>query len=79
MAWLLFGGFPAVAGHALYAGAGYFLVRCVIERHRVGGRGLFLTVVGGGAAVGLGIALSAIQLLPMASGLSETDTTYRAN
>ncbi len=77
VAWLLLGGFPAVAGHALYAGAAYFLVRCVVELRGVGGRDLFRVVIGGAAAVGLGIAVTAVQLLPMTFGLSETDTSYR--
>ena len=79
VAWLLLGGFPAVAGHALYAGAVYFLVRTIVERRRLGGRGIATTIAGGAAAVALGIGLSAIQLVPLIRSLSEIDTAYRAN
>lgn len=79
VAWLLLGGFPAVAGHALYMGGAYFLVRCIAERRRLGGRGVMLTVASGAAAVALGVALSAIQLLPFVRSLSSINTDYRAN
>lgn len=79
VAWLLLGGFPAVAGHALYAGAVYFLVRTAVERRTLKGRGLATTIGGGAAAVALGIGLSAIQLLPLVRSLAEIDTGYRAS
>jgi hypothetical protein len=75
--WLLLGGFPAVAGHALYAAGVYFVVRVLAGRpgwrHGVG------TIGWGALAVAGGLALSAIQLLPFAAMLAETDTAYRAN
>ncbi len=77
VAWMLLGGFPAVAGHALYAGGIYFLVRCVVEWRRFGPRSSMFTVIGGGAAVLLGIGLSAIQLVPMLSELADTDLSWR--
>lgn len=75
--WLLLGGFPAVAGHALYAAGVYFLVRVLVQRRSV--RSSIGTIAGGALAVVGGVALSALQLLPLASLLSETDTAYRAN
>ncbi len=79
VAWLLLGGFPAVAGHALYAGALYFLVRLLVESRRLGRRTAALTFAGGAGAVLLGVGLSAVQLLPFASSLAGTDFGYRSN
>jgi hypothetical protein len=77
VAWMLLGGFPAVAGHALYAGGIYFVVRCLVEWRRFGARSSVFTVGGGAAAVLLGIGLSATQLIPMLSELADTDISWR--
>lgn len=77
VAGLLLGGFPAVAGHALYAAGVYFLVRVLVRRQPW--RTAAGTIAGGALAVLGGVALSALQLLPLASVLSATDTAYRAN
>ena len=77
VAWLLLGGFPAVAGHALYAGAAYFLVRCTVEHRLLGWRRVATTIAGGTAAVLLGIGLSAVQVVPLLMSLAGTDTDYR--
>ena len=74
---LLFGGFPAVAGQALYFGGGYALVRVITERRtelRALGRDIGVLLL----AVGVGIGLTAAQLLPFAkSTLAGSDLSYR--
>lgn len=75
---LLLGGFPAVAGHALYAAGLYFIVRLVADRSQhAGWAGVRVFFVGVGAVV-LGVMLSAVQVLPMLTGLSGTDLSARA-
>ncbi|GAA4367641.1 hypothetical protein GCM10023152_04020 [Agromyces bauzanensis] len=65
---ILLGGFPAIAGYGLYAGAAYVLVRSIVVRRRV------LAVVGSGAvsAIGvvLGVALAGWQIVPFAVNAS---------
>ena len=79
VAWLMLGGFPAVAGHALYAGGLYFLVRALVTGRGRTGAQVATTIGGGALAVALGLALSAVQVLPMLSSIADTDTTYRAD
>ena len=63
VACLVFGGFPSVTGYALYAAVPYALLRCMFI-----GRGSVWKplrwFVGVGVAVGVGAALTAVQLLP---------------
>lgn len=76
-AFLLLSGFPAAAGHALYAAAAYFLVRLFADR--VGWLpGLRQVGLAAGAVV-LGVLISAYQLLGLSGQLSETDLSYRGN
>ncbi|MFT4050896.1 MAG: YfhO family protein [Microbacterium sp.] len=78
VALLMLGGFPAVAGHALYAGGAYFLVRLLADRRAHATGSTVGTLLGGGGAVVLGAALAAIQLLPLALSLSDTDLSSRS-
>lgn len=74
---LLFGGFPAVAGQALYFGGGYALVR-LVSTHRGQLKALARDVALLLVAVGLGIGLTAAELLPFAKAtLVGTDLSYR--
>jgi len=74
---MLLGGFPAVTGYGLYAGACYLVVRLLVLRARAPH-----LVVGGGlvalAGVALGAALVAIQLLPFLAEVSELNLESRA-
>ncbi|MEV8266691.1 hypothetical protein [Microbacterium sp. NPDC076911] len=79
VAFLLLGGFPAVAGHALYAGAIYFIVRLLADRGARNAAASWKLFAGGVAAVMLGIVLSAVQFLPFALSLSGTDLSARAS
>ena len=79
VAFLLLGGFPASAGHAIYAAGAYLVVRLVADRTDGGWRS---ALSAGGLAAGalaLGVGLSAVQFLPQVSGLLETNLDYRAN
>ncbi|RIJ71174.1 hypothetical protein D1871_15260 [Nakamurella silvestris] len=76
---LLLGGFPASAGHAMYAGGLYFLVRIIADRRQHPLAQNLRTVLGGGFALAVGVMLSAVQFLPLVSQLSETDLDYRNN
>ncbi|MBA3417693.1 MAG: hypothetical protein H0U09_03145 [Geodermatophilaceae bacterium] len=77
VAGLLLGGFPAVAGLTLYAGGAYLLVRLLADRSQRGlGRSVRDAVVAG-AAVTLGVGLTAFQLLPFVSYLGTLDLSYR--
>lgn len=78
VALLLLGGFPAVAGHALYAGGIYFIVRLIADRKATGGATSIKLFAGGVGAVLLGAAISAIQFLPLLLGLSDTDLSARS-
>lgn len=76
VAWLLFGGFPAVAGLALYAAGAYLVVRLVASRPPV--RQALRDVAVAAGAVVVGVAASAVQLLPFVTGfLGEVDLSYR--
>jgi hypothetical protein len=79
VAFLLYGGFPAAAGHALYAGAAYFIVRLIAERDTATARSGLGTFALGVGAVALGVGLSALQFLPQVSSLLGTDLSYRDN
>lgn len=79
VAFLVFAGFPAVAGHALYGAAIYFCVRLVADRE-LGSRWwpTLRTFALGVAAVLVGIGVTAFQLLGLANQLSQAETDYRA-
>lgn len=79
VAFLLFAGFPASAGHALYAAAGYFLVRLIIEWTRSSTTANLRTLVIGIGSIVFGLGLSAWQLLPWTRQISEIDLSYRGN
>lgn len=80
VAFLVFAGFPAVAGHALYAAAIYFGVRLLAERRRSSRWWPELrTFALGAAAVLTGIGITAFQLLGLANQLSQSETDYRAD
>lgn len=79
VALLLLGGFPAVAGHTLYAGGLYFIVRLILTREDDRGRSTWRVFFIGVGAVVLGLALSAVQTVPMAMGLSDTDLSVRSD
>lgn len=79
VAGLSLGGFPAVAGLALYAGGAYLVVRLLAERR---GRSWLALLRDGGTAalaVALGLGVTAAQLLPLASYLGTVDLSYRDN
>ncbi|GGM01482.1 hypothetical protein [Nakamurella endophytica] len=77
VAFLLLGGFPAAAGHALYGCVGYVVVRLVMLRRELGTAGVLRTLGLGVAAAVVGVLLSAVQVLPMARALADTDLAYR--
>jgi len=77
VAGLVFGGFPAVTGLALYAGAAYLVVRLLAERSGRSWWQLIRDAAATGAAVLLGLALTAVQLLPFAGYLGTLDLSYR--
>ena len=85
---MLFGGFPAVTGYALYAAAPYLLLRLLAEHRRPAsdragsgsgsaGRSMAVGLRLGGLGVALGAALAAVQLLPFADQLRVLDLDYR--
>jgi len=77
VALLLLGGFPAAAGHALYAAGLYFLTRYCLEWATMG-PGIRVRVFASTAgAVLLGFALSSVQLIPFALGLQDVDLSVR--
>ncbi|RIJ71173.1 hypothetical protein D1871_15255 [Nakamurella silvestris] len=78
VAFLLLGGFPAVAGYAMYAGGAYLVVRLIADRSAHEWAAIGRTFLAAGGAVALGVALAAIQLVPFALGLSDTDLGYRS-
>lgn len=76
IAFLLFGGFPAVAGLACYAAGAYLVVRVLAERRgvRAGLRDVGVAL----GAVLVGVAATAVQLLPFVHGfLGVADLSYR--
>ncbi len=66
---MFFGGFPAVTGYAVFAGALYLLVRLFAEYPGQWRRIIGLVVGAGSALVGA-VTLAAFQLLPFASFMS---------
>lgn len=77
VALILLAGFPAVAGHGLYLAAGYVLVRLLAAPTPLRTR---LSSLGAtGAAVLLGMALSAAQTIPLVRGLQFVDLANRAD
>lgn len=75
---LLLGGFPAVAGLAMYAGGAYMVVRLLADRAGRPWRRVLTDGATAGAAVVLGAGLTAVQLLPFASYLGTLDLSYRS-
>jgi hypothetical protein len=81
VAWLLFGGFPAVVAYALCLAVPYGALRMwahhrhlpPAERWPRSGRGVGLLVLG----LGLGAGLAAVQLGPFVEQLRVTDLDYR--
>jgi Bacterial membrane protein YfhO len=69
---LLLGGFPAVTGYALYAAAPYLVLRLLQLTGRDPLR-LLAALVKAGVALGLGVGLVAISLLPFLSTLNQLD------
>ncbi|MDQ2756861.1 MAG: YfhO family protein [Actinomycetota bacterium] len=78
LASMLLGGFPQVTGLALYVAGAYFVAR-VLALHRRSWRGVVrrTAVAVGGLVVG-GL-LSAVQMLPFARQIAETDLSYRSS
>jgi hypothetical protein len=74
---MLFGGFPAVTGWALYFAAVYVVVRVVVLYRTEVRKGATTLGMAAGALV-LGGMLSAVQMLPFASLYQSTDLSYRA-
>ena len=74
---MLFGGFPAVTGWAVYFAAIYVVVR-VVARYRTRLRAAAGTLGMAGGGLVLGGMLSAVQMLPFASQYQSTDLSYRA-
>lgn len=79
VALLLLGGFPAAAGHTLYAGGLYFIVRLVAERAGHSVAAVWRVFFAGVCAVLLGVAVSALQTVPLAFGLADTDLSVRSD
>lgn len=73
---MLFGGFPAVTGWALYFAGIYVVVR-VIALYRTQLRTAVATVGMATGGLVLGGMLSAVQMLPFASLYQNTDLSYR--
>lgn len=74
---LMFGGFPAVAGQTFYFAAGYAVVR-LLSTYRKRIREILTQGALLAVGVGLGIGVSAIQLLPFAHAtLDNVDLSYR--
>lgn len=69
---MLLGGFPAVTGYAIYAAAPYLILRLLQLTGRDPLR-LLGSLVKAGVALGLGVGLVAISLLPFLSTLSQLD------
>lgn len=76
VACLLFAGFPAVTGWALYAVGVYALVR-VLARGRALRLADALAGVSSAFWLVVGVALTAVQLLPFGAQLGGTDLSYR--
>lgn len=74
---MLLGGFPAVTGYALYAAAGYFVVRTLslYWRERVA---LVWRAAAAGGGLVLGALLSAVQMLPFADFYRVNSFAYRS-
>ncbi len=75
-AFMIFGGFPAVAGYGLLFGAGYLVVRTVTEYL---GQWRRILGIGSGAATAVlaGVALTAVQLVPFLSYMSAAHVNGR--
>jgi hypothetical protein len=74
---MLFGGFPAVTGWAVYFAAVYVVVRVVVLYRTEVRKGVTTLGLAAGGLV-LGGMLSAVQMLPFASLYQSTDLSYRA-
>lgn len=76
---VLLAGFPAAAGHGLYAAGIYFVVRMVAEGRSITRGETLRTILYGVGAVILGVTIAAFQLATLAGQLSDADLGYRAN
>lgn len=74
---MLLGGFPAITGYALYLASAYFIVRVIALYRRQWRAGLVALGLAGFGLV-LGAMLAAIQLLPFAETIANTDLSRRA-
>jgi hypothetical protein len=81
VAFLLLGGFPAVAGLGLYAAGGYVLVRVCLRDGHAGRRARAALADVGRLSVALvtGFLLAGIQLAAFLYTLLDLDTDYRAD
>lgn len=78
VAGLIVGGFPAVAGLTLYAGGAYLLVRLLADRSDTSIARSIGDAAVAGAAVAVGVGLTAVQSLPFVSYLGTLDLSYRS-
>lgn len=62
VACMIFGGFPAVTVYTIYAAVGFFFCRSIAQHRQA--RPVFMALLRSGIGVMLGLALSAVQLLP---------------
>ena len=62
LAAMLLGGFPAVVGYSLYAGAAYVIFRAVVDAHRF--RAVLMACAVNALGLVIGFLLSAWQLIP---------------
>lgn len=76
VAFLLFGGFPAVAGFALLAAGVYCLIRLFVTSD-LSRRQRATVLASLGLMVVVGVALAAVQILPFLDNLARLDTTHR--
>jgi hypothetical protein len=72
---LLFAGFPAIVGYAIIALGVYVVARLLIGERSLRDRARPLLIVG--AAIALGIGITAIQLLPFAQQVRRTELKHR--
>ncbi len=73
---MLFGGFPEITGFALYAAGGYFVVR-VLHRYRRDWWSAAGTAAMAAGGLILGVALSAVQMLPFLDFYTTNNLAYR--
>lgn len=78
VAFLLLGGFPAVAGHGFYLTGCYVLLRLTArEAHRIPWARIGRALLALSAALVAGILLAGVQLVPFVHVFADLDTGYR--